>query len=342
MKGEYYLYLDESEDEENHIFTMSGVIINVENIGYLEDEISQIKKTIWEESYVRKYHPILHSNELNFVKKNAANPDRARFAKGAYHNFAKHSTDEIEQIYHEVYRKFTQLIKNQSITTLCCAIHKKQMIDLFHFGDNSLSRSVISDCYDIALQILIENFCHFLISVNGVGYIIYEARSSQQLSENASDVKMQDDFYKIKVASKGITFLSEQAIHKHIRNLVIVDKRYNNAGLQLADFVAFNFSKMITIVKEEEKTPFMKQIYRYAYNGGFCISYRDVRAFYGVRVLPSDIELCTNLAEQNKRMKNRLEHLKSERNRLNRKVDLIIQEKRALKEKYDRILKKTD
>ncbi len=339
MKGEYYLFLDESEDEENNVFAMSGVIVNTENLAALEEEIFQVKKIIWEESYVKKYHPILHSNEFNFVKKNATNQDRGRYSKGAYHNYAKHSTEEIIQIYHDVYHSLTQIVKNQSITTLCCAIQKKQMLELFHMGDSSFARSVLSDYYDIALQVLIENFCHFLILVDGVGHIVYEARSSQQLSENASDVKMQDDFCKVKVASKGITFLSETAIRKYIRNLEIVDKRYNNAGLQLADFVAFNFAKLIYSTKEEDKTSFMKQIYRYAYNGGFCLSYRDARAFFGVRILPSDVELCTNLVEQNKKMKNRLEHLKTERNKLNRKVDQIILEKRVLKEKYDKLLR---
>lgn len=286
MKREYYLYLDESEDEEKDLFTMAGVIINVENISALQEEIFQIKKLLWEEGYVKKYHPILHSNELNFMKKNSLNPDRAKLSKGAYHNLAKRTTEEINKAYTRVYHRLTQVIKNEGLTILSCTIHRNQLMELFPFHDKSISKLYISDCYDIAMQVLIENFCHYLIQVDGVGSIIYEARSFGQLSENSADVKMQDNFCKVKSAAKGISYLNEIAIRKYIRDLMIVDKQYNSAGLQLADFVAFNLIKMNKVTREDEKTAFMKQMYRYAYNGGFCFLQKDVRQFYGVRCLP--------------------------------------------------------
>ncbi len=321
MKREYYLYLDESEDEEKNLLTMAGVIINVADISALEEELFQIKKLLWEEGYVKKYHPILHSNELNFMKKNAANPDRAKLAKGAYHNLAKRSTEEINKGYLRVYHRLTQVIKNESLTILSCTIHRNQMLELFPFYDKSVCKLYMSDCYDIALQVMIENFCHYLIQVDGVGSIIYEARSSGQLSEHSSDVKMQDNFCKIKSAAKGITYLNETAIRKYIRDLMIVDKQYNSAGLQLADFVAFNFVKMNKITREDEKTAFMKQLYRYAYNGGYCLLQKDVRQFYGLRSLPYDIELFQHLNSQNEKLKHRIEHLKTEKLRLNRKLN---------------------
>lgn len=322
MKKEFFLYLDESEDEQN-LFCMAGVIVSKENLLNFENEMHQAKRMLWEESYIKKYHPVLHSNELNFVKKNASNSERSRFCKGAYHNFAKHTTEEINRAYIKLYQKLTQSIKNNSITTIGCAILKNQMQNLYPFHEKSNGYHLVSDYYDIAFQVLMENFCHFLIQTDGVGYIIYEARSYGQSSENSADVRMLDNFHKIMACGKGIGLLNENAMRKHIRNLKMIDKQYNYAGLQLADFVAFNYLKMIQLKHEEDRTGFMNQIFRYAYNGGFCRMYMDVRYYYGIRYVPFSMERILALQEQNQKLSLRIENLKRERERLQKRLDRI-------------------
>ena len=52
MKEEYILYLDESELSDSGIFAIAGFAIKKDNIKLLEEKIRDVKKLIWNESYI--------------------------------------------------------------------------------------------------------------------------------------------------------------------------------------------------------------------------------------------------------------------------------------------------
>ena len=83
---------------------------------------------------------------------------------------------------------------------------------------------------------------------------------------------------------------------------------------------------------------FMKRIHRSAYNDNHSLTQEDLRACWGVRILPTDItENLKNKAEL-KKLKKSYDNLKIERNRLNRKLEKITDEKHDLQKKYDKLL----
>lgn len=51
---EYTLYLDESSDKSQKLFSISGLIVNNSNIDILNTGILDMKKYIWDESYIEK------------------------------------------------------------------------------------------------------------------------------------------------------------------------------------------------------------------------------------------------------------------------------------------------
>ena len=58
--------------------------------------------------------------------------------------------------------------------------------------------------------------------------------------------------------------------------------------MQLADFIAFNYIKWYTRT-DNERTEFMKRIHLAAYNGNHDLTQEDLRACWGVRILPTDV-----------------------------------------------------
>lgn len=335
MIPEYTLFLDESYNDQTDLFCIAGCIIKNTNLSALDTAITEIKKLIWTQDELESLTPVLHSTELNIAYNNRNNPKISQYTKAAYTVFNSKSNDEIKHIYQDVYAKFSTLVKNQDITTLCCIIDRKKFKSYYSLPSQP---RLLDDWYDIAMQEILESYTHYLCKVNGVGSVIYEARSDSSANRsNSLDNKMFHNFCKVKVNGKGVAYLTNRTIYDRIRFLNIVTKKENHAGLQLADFIAFNYIKWFTR-NENERTDFMKRIHLAAYNGNHDLSTEDLRECWGVRILPNDVLKVQNLQAELKALKKSYANLKTERNRLNRKLKTIIKEKRALQEKYDNLL----
>lgn len=332
---EYTLFLDESYDDNTSLFCIAGCIIKNDDIANISKKIETIKEIIWTPEEISSLMPILHSNELNIVYNNRRNPNLSMFTKGAYTIFNTKTDKEIKACYEKVYKNFSLLLKEEDITTLCCIINRDKFLSYYALPNKS---RLIDDWYDIAMQEILEAYTHFLCKVNGVGSIIYEARTNSSNTRSSSpDNKMFHNFCKVKVNGKGIAYLTNRTIYDHIRFFDIVTKKDNHAGLQLADFIAFNYIKWF-IRNDNERTEFMKRIHQNAYNGNHNLNQEDLRACWGVRILPTDFTELHNSRAKLKTIKKAYENLKKERNRLNHKLDKIIKEKRVLQEKYDKLL----
>lgn len=337
MKDEYVLYLDESELKKSKTFAIAGIAVKKDNVIMLEQGMNEVKKLIWSEEYIASSNPILHCTELEKVFSNR-NSDDITGVKDEYHEFKKTTSEDIEKIYYQVYGKLSQILKKVDATVFSCIIQMQQLHDLFILDEEHNGIHLIDDKYNIALQKVIENFTHYLSVNDGYGDVIYESRNTMgENSEKSPDIKLINVYHKIQANNKGIVYTDSRAIQNRNRTIVTHSKSRNIAGLQFADFVAYNIIKLEGCKVEKQITDFMKQIHRISYNGGRPISEKDQRSFWGMRVLPSYLRM-ENLISENKTLKNAYNNIKKERNK-QRKIILKKDERILQLEKQIQMLK---
>lgn len=334
MKDEYILYLDESEFKASKTFAIAGIALKKENINILEQGIREVKNLIWGEEYIAFNNPILHCTELQKVFSNR-NSDDITDVKEEYQKFIKLPAQEIEKIYYQVYGKLSQILKRADVTVFSCIIKLQQLYDLFFLDESHNGIHLIDDKYHIALQKIIENFTHYLSVNDGYGDVIYESRNT--IGENSTkspDIKLINIYHKIQANNKGIVYTDSMAIQNRNRTIVAYSKNENIAGLQLADFVAYNIIKLEGCKVDQQITDFMKQIHRMSYNGGHSILERDQRSFWGMRVLPSYLRM-EELLSSNKSLKNAYANIKKERNKLKRTIEIREERIKQLEEQVE-------
>lgn len=138
--------------------------------------------------------------------------------------------------------------------------------------------------------------------------------------------------YFIKLPAEDIERIYYQVYGK--LSQILKKANENIAGLQLADFVAYNIIRLEGCKVEQQITDFMKQIHRISYNGGHPISKRDQRSFWGMRVLPSYLRM-EELISSNKSLKNAYANLKKERNKLKRTIEIKEESIKQLEEQVE-------
>ena len=110
------------------------------------------------------------------------------------------------------------------------------------------------------MQIIMENYAHFLEQNNGQGSIIIESRNQKD------DVKLQEHFNALK--KHGTLFLSRHSLQKNIGTISFYMKSANIIGLQIADFIPNAMKKHITNQKQS-KPSIATEIYNKAYDGAY-------------------------------------------------------------------------
>lgn len=320
MKEEYILYLDESEHKKTKNFTIAGLAIKKSDIPTLETRILETKKLIWEADYILAHSPVLHCTDLNKVFSKRNMEQRASLFIEPYSLYAKKSSEDIQKIYEQIYGRLSYIVRTLDITIFSCIINIKQLSDLFFLDETHDGIHMIDDKYNIALQKIIENYTHFLSCVDGCGDVLYESRNT--IGENSAkspDNKLINNFHQIHANNRGIIYTNNKIIQERNRVCSTSNKTNNIAGLQLADFVAYNILKFYSITDATQVTDFMKQIHRKSYNGGRTLEEKDQRSFWGMRVLPS-YPMLHSLTASNKNLVNANKNLKKERNSLKKEI----------------------
>jgi hypothetical protein len=251
--------------------------------------------------------------------------------KEEYRELKKLPAADIEKIYIRVYGKLSQILKKADVTVFSCIIKLQQLYDLYVLDENHNGIYLIDDKYNVALQKVIENFTHYLSVNDGYGDVVYESRNT--IGENSAkspDVKLINDYHKIQANNKGIVYTNSNAVQIRNRTIVVYSKSDDVAGLQIADFVAYNITKFEECKVKEQATDFMKLIHRISYNGGQYIGEKDQRSFWGMRVLPSYLRM-EELIKSNKYLKNAYANLKKERNKLKKTVKSLEEQVETLK-----------
>ena len=337
MKDEYVLYLDESELKRSRTFAIAGIAIKKDKVEFLEREMNEVKKLLWGEEYVTSNKPVLHCTEFEKVFTNR-NSDNITGVQDEYREFKKLSSEDIEKIYHQVYGRMAWILKKVDATVFSCIIKMQQLQELFFLSENHNGIHLIDDKYNIALQKIIESFTHYLALNDGYGDVIYESRNT--IGENSTkspDIKLINVYHKIQANNKGIVYTNSSAIQDRNRTIAVYPKSENIAGLQFADFVAYNITKFNECKIEQQITDFMKQIHKIAYNGGLPVSEKDQRSFWGMRVLPSYLRM-EKLISENKTLKNAYANLKKERNKQNKRITRLEEQIQKLEEENERLV----
>lgn len=326
---EYTLYLDESKNNEKTLFIIGGIIIKNSDIVKLNSAINDAKKCIWDEIYINDNHPVLHCVELSTIK-NSRNNKRFMSTYINLHPtlsiLGQKSSSEIKTIYDNIYNICCRSLKTIKCVTIGCLVDINKF--KYIYGNSIYPKEDI--LFEVALQEIIENYSHFLLSNKSVGNIVYESRNDEfALTEKSPDFKMYNNFCKIKACNKGVSFINQETIAKTIRYLYMNSKQEDIPGLQFADFVAYNMIQSINRTTEQY-TEFMKKISSQLYNGGYDVSDKDLREYFGLKQLPYDFQKIHLLEDENTTIKKSYDNIKTERNNLIKKNNLLIEGKNKL------------
>lgn len=253
--AKYTLYLDESTTHNNFnnkVFCMAGVIIKDEDYSnIIIPEMNNLKRRIWH-NVANPTDIVIHQKEVNEgIKRKATDSNFTRFSQNRY----------CKMLYEGLNNLFSQ--NTMTIVGTCIV-----MDDLNLYFNNGIK----TDQYLIALQLLMENYCHFLCSTNGVGKILYEARHEHE------NEKMRIRFYNIKLM--GSMYVNSSIMITRLRSIDFPKKKDNNIGLQLADFVPNYFARK-ELGKDKKRYNIDNKLRICRYDGGL-----NLRDRFGVKVMP--------------------------------------------------------
>lgn len=260
----YTLYLDESETNKKHMihaYAIGGVIIkDTYHDSVIKPQLESIKQKIW--SDIPNYSDIiLHEKEVKDATEHRVDKSTVKSEYIRFYNNVNNCSN--------LYKELSILLRSSDITTIGCVAVEERLKTNFPVN-------LSNNCSSICMQIIIENFCHFLYQKNAIGNIQYEAR---EISQN---IEMSQHFHQIKAI--GTMYVNSKSIQKYIRNIDFPTKQENIAGLQLADFIPNQIAKK-SIGKKiyANAKDFNNNIFRKAYNG-MC----NNKNRFGIRVIPKD------------------------------------------------------
>lgn len=261
----YTLYLDESQTHKfnsqqkkcaDYHFCMAGIIIADDDYPYLENSVNTLKRNIWSE-LPKPEQIILHQMLI-------MNAEKGRLDNNKYPEYVKfNKKSERKKFYGELKKIFDT--NNISIvgSSLCEDDLKKYYCIS---GRNEQDSSLVT------MQLLLENYCHFLCTNNGVGRIIYESR---ELFENE---RLRDRYYHMKLM--GSMYMNKNAAEKHLLGIDFIDKEKNCAGLQVADFVPLGFARDQAKISQGKHHIFSTLKY-HRYDGN-----QNLKDRFGVKYMP--------------------------------------------------------
>ena len=264
-KKQYTLYLDESQTNkynptikkgELYHFCMAGVIIATDDYPDVENCVNQLKRNIWND--ISKPEDIILHQML------ITDAERGRLDVVKYPEYARfNKRSERKKFYDELKTIFV----NNNITIVGSSVNEDNLKNYYDLSNrNKVDVSLVT------MQLLLENYCHFLCANNGIGNIIYEHR------ELIEDERLRDRYYHMKLM--GSMYMNKQTAEKRLLGIDFVNKNENCAGLQIADFVPLSFARDHAGIKQEKPNIFSTLKY-HRYDGTKCMKER-----FGIKYMP--------------------------------------------------------
>ncbi|WP_270639795.1 DUF3800 domain-containing protein [Longibaculum muris] len=233
--NEYYLFLDESKPNSNFKnFTLAGYAISKnEYETKLKPEILSIKKECFNNEKI-----ILHEIDI-------------RKGKGDFVGRTKNQYELFFQRIREIFKKVEFVVLGVSIN-----------IDDFEqlYGNEETNQ-----IYYISLQLLMENYNHFLISNNACGCVYLES------TDSTNNTMLQNLFHQLK--STGTLFYSKESLQKHLTTINFIPKSDNNVGVQFADFIPNPLARE-ALGKEQKEYSLLSYIKMCLYDGKISMESR--------------------------------------------------------------------
>lgn len=257
--ADYTLYIDESETfnkSGNKYFVMSGVIIKNSDYPNIQKSVELLKKKIWDNApECEKY--ILHEKDIGYV----SNPlNSNKLGSVSSYNYIFQDKKKVILLYNEL----SKLFKSEKIYTIGVCLDKSALN--LNYMDSNLNNQLT-----IAIQLLVENYCHFLLKHNATGDICYESMQPEQ------NMKIQQRLYELKAL--GTLYYSPKTIQNFVREIKFIPKSSNLVGLQLADFVPNTLGRYAAMMKPKNRD-FAKSVRSKLYDGGQQGKYK-----YGFKIL---------------------------------------------------------
>lgn len=201
MSKNYTLYLDEILPLDHlQFFCLAGVIIedayyNAEVVPAIE----QIKQNIFQDTSV-----ILHEADIRKPK------------SGTKYMMVKQRAAR-----EQYFREINQFFDEKNFTIIGAALN------------DANARSIYPnhrDRYFVCLQIILENFAHFLMKNDGIGQIRIESRNPKQ------DGQLKRHFNSL-LNTTGTLFYQPVLLKTYIKSIDFPAKNSNDIGLQIADMI---------------------------------------------------------------------------------------------------------
>ena len=258
---EYTLYLDESYTYRNKgqqpAFAVGGFIVKNSDITNINKKIDDLKKEIWSDLSTPT-DVVLHELDLKDalnarIPKHDLKPEYVRFR-----NNPKKSDN--------IYKGISKIVKSENIHTVGCVVIKNRY-------NNNFPDVIGNEISLVCMQIIIENYVHFLYKHNAIGTMVYESR-------DAMDYTMLNRYYQI--ASIGIMYVKPSAIQQRITQFQFIHKKDNCQCLQLADFMPNLIARKMSSKKIYPNTAnLVRNILLKSYDGT-----NNNKDRYGIKIVP--------------------------------------------------------
>jgi hypothetical protein len=261
----YTLYLDESEthrynkvtskNEAPH-FCMAGVIIADKDITTVEQSIDSLKSVVWHD-LGNPHEIILHQMLIN-------NAQRGRLDSRKNPEYVRFSSNKVIKLF---YQELQKVFANAPMTIIGSCISEDAMSNYY-----GVSGKNPQDKYLIAMQLILENYCHFLCSRNARGRILYEAINT------VANESLRDKYYHMKLV--GSMYMPQKTASNCLLGMDFASKSDNNPGLQVADFVPNGFARDC-LGTPQAKYNIFRALKYLRYDGGLGLPDR-----FGVKYMP--------------------------------------------------------
>ena len=259
MENEYTLYLDESKSVDN-IFVIGGFACHISKENEIERKLTELKNIVW---------------------KDVKDKESRVF----------HATDYIKK-YPEAFMDLIKIVREVDGAVFAAVIKLDELHEIFgttYTKNEKTDFALVDNPFNIALEKVIENYTHYLFYRNGFGKTIYEARNTEDQKWNMSpDFLLKKDYLRIIANSKGVGYINDEALQLCNTNFSVKKKKEDVAGLQIADNIAYIIARSMSHSLKENVNieKIFDEIFDLAYNGNFDKRKKDLRHFYGIRILP--------------------------------------------------------
>lgn len=227
---EYYLFLDESKNTPPSIhFALGGCAI--EKSVYEEKIcpfIRELKKDIFADENI-----VLHESELRMATKDIYKVMRQKEKRELF------------------WSNMGDLFNEKDITVFAAVINPSDY-------KTKYNSRFLNDEYFVCLEVIVENFVHFLEKHNAIGTIYLESQNPK------ADNRLTNYFQQL--VKRGTRCMNNHAVRTQIATFNFYQKSDLNIGLQIADFVPNTMKKYAYGIKNK-KPSIESEIAKCLYDG---------------------------------------------------------------------------